>query len=203
MSETISVKKLTYTKKGYEVVFSNDETILVSEDVVVAHRLVLGKELNAIDLDEIAKSAAFFSFYHKCLSLLAKTRKCQNDIRLYLIKKDCPKVIINQIIDKLIESKLINDYSYAKDYTENLINNGYGRKMIEYRLKQMNIEPSIISDCINHIEEEKYQEMILKLARKQLKNYQKYDIKVRKQKIQKFLINRGYEYDTIYALDIE
>ncbi len=186
--------------KNYEIVLSNDEVLLVKEDIVVNYRLVKDKEIELDLLNEINTEIMYFIAYEKAIKYISNGAKSSYQVKKYLEQKEIDKSIINRIIKNFEENKYIDDESYTKDYVNHLVNEGYGNKLINYKIKQYGIKEEYINNALLEIEKEEYENNAIIIATKQLRNYMKYDNQTRELKLKKYLQSRGYDYDVIYMV---
>lgn len=202
----INKEKITVTSskviknKTYEIIFSNDLTMTLNEDVVVKYRLVKGKELELEEIDKIKEDCDFFEAYQLGIKYITNRAKSSYQVKTYLLKKEFESYIIDRVIAYFIENKFIDDEAYSLDYAKYLMNQGYGKKIISYKLKTMGIPNDLINNSLELFDLDEYEEMACMIALKQNRNYMKLDEKARDLKLRNYLLSRGYEYDVIYSV---
>lgn len=107
--------------------------------------------------------------------------EAKEEILLYLMKENY-----------LNEERFTRSYIRGKFYIKN-----WGKTKIKINLKQKGITEKLISTCFDEIDENDYLNIITKIygnyegKLKGLQNYQK------KTKTIKYLLNKGFEYETI------
>jgi len=108
---------------------------------------------------------------------------------------------IDVIVLHLMQHNFLNEERFAKSYVRGKFNiKKYGRIKITQGLKQKNISTNLIKIALKEIEEEAYLETLAQLAEKKmglLKEPNKYK---KKQKLIRFLMQKGYESHLIYDL---
>lgn len=102
----------------------------------------------------------------------------------------------DEIIVYLIQENYLNEERFVRSYVRGKFYiKHWGRNKIRLHLKHKGINDKLISKGMEEIEEEDYQNMVLKLCNNYyeklsgLKHYEK------KNKTIKYLINKGFEYE--------
>lgn len=189
----ITVKELITKKNKYEVVFSNNDSILANEELVLRYRLVKGKELEEAILDEIKSDAISMEFYDKALNYLSKGLKSTKRIKDYLKEKKASENDINKVITLLNERKLLNDEIYFKSLTSHYIRQGYGVLYIKQKAFEQGINREICNNVLNEYNDEDYLEYAKLLKNKKV-NSLKHEPDLKDIiKVKKYLYNRGYD----------
>ncbi|HNV95859.1 MAG TPA: regulatory protein RecX [Bacteroidales bacterium] len=121
---------------------------------------------------------------------------CIYDINEKLKKSPLNEEDRKNIIDDLIKQNYINEQRYVQAFIhDKLYLSKWGLTKIKFALKQKNINAELYKEIINEIEEEKYVQSFISLAKSKWKNLKESDPYVRKQKLIRYLMGRGIEYD--------
>lgn len=190
----LEVKNLkSLTSQNYEVII-NDTPYLLNVETVVKFRLVKGKEI--LSLEEILAYDTFIISYTKYKKHLYRYPKTEKAFRFYLKNKEpnLESIAIEAIITKLKLEKVLDDRKMAQGIYQRLVNKGYGEKYICAYLNDKGISYQDYQDLLTNEEDD---ETLLTIAKKQLRNYAKYDVKIRRQKLLVYLLNKGYSYSKI------
>ena len=197
------VKSLKKIPRKSEYLVTIDSTdYKFKENIVVKYRLVKNKEIDNETLKMAISENDFESIYLKTERYVINYSKSEKEVIRYLKKKEIDNLTINKIIAKLRQLNLIDDtnlvealiYSYIKKYN--------GIKLIEEKLKQKGIDYDLIDSSLNNIDYDSYYLYLNKLYEKIKNRYDKYDSYIRKNKIKKYLLSRGYTYSDIEKLGI-
>lgn len=184
----IIVSKLTPLKNGmFEVSFDNDKKLILNEDEVVSYRLVKGKGITYADYDAIVEKMSFYEAYDKALKYSLSYFKSSHEIYQYLENKGYNSNVAADVVQTLIDNKVINDNEYQKIYIEKLIRDGNGRLMISYKLKEKKLNGDYT------INEELYFNTLNTLITKKLKTLKD----KKKERLYRYLISKGYTTDDI------
>ena len=136
----------------------------------------------------------FASVYNKALDIISRREHSEKEIKNKLLKKFDTSEIIDEVILKLIENNLINNFRYAQMYVHVRKRKGFGPMKIQFELMTRGINDSISSIAIS--EEGSWKEAAQIAFNKKFKNGVSNDFNERyKQK--SFLRNRGFSFEEI------
>ena len=126
------------------------------------------------------------------------------DINSKLRAKGCSDQEISEIVGKLIEDNYINEERYAVAFVRDKSTlAGWGRKKIEYALKNKGIGQTVIKNALDSISSESNIALLEKLLLKKMKELKpklesKEDgTKRLREKLLRFAISRGFSYEDI------
>ncbi len=137
---------------------------------------------------------------NRALRFLSFRPRSEKEIRDYFKKKRVDPLVSQKIIDKLKENKFLNDMEFARWWVEQrTLIKPRAWRIIKIELKQKGISSEIIEELnINSESEEKNDlTMAIKLAQKRLPRYKNLSRQEIYQKMGRFLISKGFDYDTI------
>lgn len=158
--------------------------------------LKIGAEVSNERLSEAVNDSEKSVCFDKAMSYLSRGIKTCRQMRDYLMGKGYSRETIDYVIGKLIDYKYINDEYYAKTYVEaNLASKGERR--IKQELHQKGI-PSAIAEKYCVVESDVAANNAERLAEKYMRNKPR-DLKTLS-KLQRYLLSRGYDYDTVNAV---
>ena len=81
----------------------------------------------------------------KALRSLSSKQQTTKELTDRLTKRGCPEEFIDEIIDELTEMRALDDYKYAYQYTNEKIDKGYSRWLIEAKLREKGV-PTYLSN---------------------------------------------------------
>jgi regulatory protein len=127
--------------------------------------------------------------------------RSQDEIYRRLKKKNTPLAIINKVIKYLKECNYLDDQEFTKNYLETALVKGWGPVRVNFNLKKLGISGKLRKKAVEEIEG-KSNELIRLLAEEKLNrlknNNPNQDKKKIKEKLVRFLANRGFYYRDIY-----
>ncbi len=198
------VNDLKKDSKGlYKVTLSNKESYKFSEDVVVNYRLVKGKEISLDILNKAINDENIAKWYNKAVDYSIKYNKGSSEIRTYLKDKNVSSNDIENIINKLIEKKIVNDNKILDSIVSALVKAANGRLLIRVKLLQKGYSKEMVENALDNIDNDTYLNELNKVYNKIKNKYNKNDDMVRIHKIKSYLYQRGYTYSEIDLLNIK
>lgn len=139
----------------------------------------------------IEKAERYCAMQERCISDVIK--KCYD---WKLNKEEHSKVI-----DHLLQHHFIDEERFAFAFVRSKFNfKGKGKNKILFELKNKKIDSNIIEEAMKQIEEDDYEEKLIKLAVAKLKTLNKDDRYKQRTKLTQYLMQRGYEYEKIKSV---
>ena len=198
VGDKMRIDKIKKTGSQYTINLDNGEIIKTFEEVILENGLLYNKHIDSELLNKIHLDTAYYDSYHKVLSLISKRLRSEKEVDNYLKKIKIPTEQKTKIITNLKNSNLINDYNFAKAYTNDKMNLTLdGPYKIAKHLQNHHISEDIINEMINSYKPELIENHITKIILKKTKTNKNYTGYILKQKIISYLIDQGYKTEDI------
>jgi regulatory protein len=193
----IEVVNIKYSDSFIRVDLDNGEILSLPHEIFSLYSISKGKIIDNILHQQLKEESARFNCKQKALNYLATRSRSNQEMKNYLIKKNFPTNIIDEILIKLKESGYINDFDYAVRFIANKKRSKtVGRNLLKKDLFGKGINREIIDRAIKDTESEKSDpEEIYELALKKLKSIE--GKKNQMQKIAYSLRQKGFDEDEI------
>ncbi|MGY0399524.1 MAG: regulatory protein RecX [Ostreibacterium sp.] len=144
-------------------------------------------------------TANFNTVYHSAIRLLSYREHSQFELRQKLVRQGFSDEIITAVLEQLIHENYQSDERFVEIYCRSRVNQRYGIKKIFYELQQKGI-----SNALSKIELKQYGQkyvdnalyLIERKAPQSDVNLIFSDKKIKNKTI-RFLLGRGYDYNTI------
>src|SRR5699024_8848112 len=94
----------------------------ISEDVYVKFQIFKGKELSSQDIERIKQADNIQRAYLMAVNYLSYRMRTEMEIRTHLRKKELLDDIVEQVIERLYNEKLLDDTSFAITFVRDRIN---------------------------------------------------------------------------------
>lgn len=141
----------------------------------------------------------YSNYMAKASSLCARNEKCEQDLRKKLFQWDISEENAEKIIEELKKSDFINHQRYATSFTRDKLRfNHWGKKKIAYALRSKGIEDSYVQEALEQIPEEQYNNILQEELRKRDFSLKTRDPRERKNKLSRFLIQKGFESGKVF-----
>ena len=191
-------KIIKLKNKKYKIIFFDNE-IITYDDVIIKNNILYKKNISDELYKKIIEDTKYYDIYNKVLKYIARKKRCEFEIRNYIDKLINDQKIKEQIIEKLKEINLINDYDFANSYiNDRLYLSKDGLNKIKVDLLKLRIDNSIIDELIRNcdIPNEKLEKLIIK----KINSNKKYSNSFLQQKTINDFINLGYNKEDIVSI---
>lgn len=167
----MKIDKITKAGPRYKILLDDGKTIYTYDEVILKNGLLYHKFINEKLLEKIYNDTNYYKSYNKAQTMIINRLRSEKEIREYFKKTQIDEKDVESIIDNLKKIGLIDDYKYAKAYTNDKINLSLdGPYKIKRHLEQCNIDKSYIDEVIQKIDQKKIEGHIDKVIEKKIKN---------------------------------
>ena len=190
----ISVQKKN--KNRCNIYIDNVFAFGVSNELIYKENLKVGMMVDEEKLKKIAYEENLINCKETALKIIERSYKTKKEMIKRLLEKGYALEEVNETLKFLEEYNFINDESYTKAFINDRTKT-QGKQKIKYALKNKGVSDEIIEEELSKLDMEKEKENANILALK------KYSILIKresdkyklKEKIIRFLISRGYDYE--------
>ena len=146
-------------------------------------------------------SQEFKKAFQVLSSRCSKKETTANEALIHASKFKLKFVEKNQLINKLKKDKFIDHQRYASAFVNDRFKfYKWGKQKIKYHLLQKGIEQNLIDNALESIDKENYNMVITEEAMKRFKISGKKNDFVSKQKICKYLNQKGFEPELVFEI---
>ena len=190
----ISVQKKN--KNRCNIYIDNIFAFGVSNELIYKENLKVGMIIDEEKLKKIAYEENLINCKETALKIIERSYKTKKEMEKRLLEKGYNLEEINETLKFLERYNFINDESYTKAFIKNKTKT-QGKQKIKYALKNKGVSEEIIEEELSNLDMKKEKEKANILALKKYnilikRENDKYKIK---EKIIRFLISRGYNYE--------
>jgi regulatory protein len=133
--------------------------------------------------------------------MLEARARAADELRRLLVKKGEPQPDVDEAIERLKRTGLLDDSNFARQFTRSkALGAGLSRRRIQQELSRRGVPRDISEQAIEDVfEEERVDEdaSIERVARKKLRMLTKVDDETRRRRLYAFLARRGYDSEDI------
>ena len=128
--------------------------------------------------------------------------RCHREVQEKLYSFGLRKKDVEQALATLIEENYLNEERFAVQYAGGHFRlKSWGRVRIRYELKKKQVSEYCIKKALSVIDEEEYDRALIRLAEGKAETLAgETNPFVRKQKLQEYLLRKGYEPDRVAAV---
>lgn len=163
---------------------------------IVAAWLHVGQELSTEKIAELKIEDELEFAYQRAIRYIGYRMRSVSEVKQKLNQQDIDTVVIENVIERLQKSGLLNDLSFAQMWIENRSEfRPRSHRMLAVELKKKGIQSDIISQIIEETTSDEI--LAYTAAKKQARKYKHLEWQDFRRKLSSFLARRGFSYSTI------
>ena len=175
----------------YEFAFGLD-----LENFVKFH-LKVDQELDEKQINKIIKEAEFKKILDKLLNFATLRPRSEKEIKDYLKRKKSPESITEELFKRLNSLELIDDTEFARWWVEQRQSfSPKTKRVLSNELKIKGIDREIIKEILEETEIDEVK-LSKELIRNKMYKWERFDPKIKKQKISQYLVVKGFGWNVI------
>ena len=178
----------------YNVFVDGEFFSLIEGEIIVKNHIKIGAKYTKEELTSFKSNSDEIVCYEMALGYVSKSLKTNKQLKTYLKKYKFENEAIEKSIKKLESYGYINDESFA-NYVVGTMSQSKGKRYIANQLTMKGVSERNIKKALESIENE--EETCENVAKKWLKGKILPLDQKNKEKLYRFLIGRGFEYETI------
>lgn len=156
--------------------------------------LAEGDQLTQDKVQDLKRSDLLERAYQRALNYLSYRTRSAQEIRLNLSKKEFPEDIIQEVLEKLRQSSLVDDRAFARTWIENRSQfKPRGKRALTVELIRKGVSREIIDEELEALDEDL---LALNCARAKAAKFQHLDLDAFQKKMYSYLNRRGFSYQT-------
>ncbi len=204
MEETYVISAVELQKKNknrYNVFVDGEYAASLGAEALVTFGIREGAAVDADTLKEaVSRDNAQYAF-DSAAQLIAVKMRTGAELKKRLIERGIDETAVDIALDKLAAYGYVDDAAFAGEYVRSAMQTGrWGRKAVEYRLKEKGIEQSVIDDALCEYTDEDER----RIAKKQLEaaagRLKGVEARKARQKAYAALARHGFDYSVISEL---
>jgi len=163
---------------------------------IVAAWLEQGRSLSQQEIEELIRKDTSEVAFQKAIKLLDYRPRTGQEIRQKLHQKGFEPGQIEQVVERLISTHLIQDEKFAASWVES--RNQFrpsSQRVLRYELRSKGIDEEIIEEALQGSEEDL--ELAQRAAQKMVRRLANLDWQEFRKKLSAFLARRGFSYETV------
>jgi regulatory protein len=185
------IKRQVSRKNWFNIFVDGQYAFSLNQTSIVENQLKIGQNLDQKDLVKLKQISNNDKIYAQTLRLVAARPKSQWEVKTYLERHGLSPAAINEILNKLSNMQLVNDYNFAEVYLRSLkLHSPASRRKIIAKLKQKHIDPEVIYEVIkkSEVDDRTALSELVALKKSQYKD---------QRKLMAYLARQGFNYSDI------
>lgn len=191
----IKIEGLKKLKRvGFYSLETNQETITVTDDIIVRYSLLKDKELTVDEFELIKKENEKNNYYLKACHYIYYQMRSKEEVIEYLLKYQVNKNDISDIIKRLEDLQLIDDNLLCSLILEKTISSLKGPNVFITKVKQRKLNVNL-NDFVYQKDIE--EDVIDKVIEKNILKKSSFPVKKQKEQLYAKLLRDGFSHDLI------
>jgi regulatory protein len=167
------------------------------EDVVLALGLSVGQTFDRDRLIELLKAETARKARESALRLLSYRDRSRAEIRRRLIGSDFPEDIVEEVVDQLSRTGLLDDRKFSRDWVNSrTVSRPMGRTRLAWELRSKGVDAPVVEEALEGLDEDSEYELAYSVAARKAEKMDREDPSFRN-KLTSFLRRRGFGWDVI------
>lgn len=195
------ITKITRQKRNeerYNIYVNEEYAFSVDENILVQYGLTKGKTLDEWTIGDIGFDDEVSRAFNRALGYLTYQMRSEDEVRKKLLDAEFGEAVINEAIHKLVRLGFLNDAEFSRAFVDTKKNTmKKGPRAIQQELKRKGIDDDTREQALAHFDEAEQLRLATELADKKLRSEAKKTPMQQKQKIQEFLLRKGYSFAII------
>jgi len=198
----MKIEKYELTKKNiYNVYLSNGEVLELNGKVITNNELLIKKDIDNELYDKLKRDNTICMLMDTSVKYIDRRLRSINELSDYLKNKEEDTIIIEEVIDKLIDYKYLDDDRFTKAFIKDKLNfTNWGDYKIKNELKRLGVNEEIIYNNMTSIDDNIFYERINKIIDKDISINKKYSGIKLKNKIYNHLLTLGYSKEKVISI---
>ena len=157
----MKIEKYELTKKNiYNVYLSNGEVLELNGKVITNNELLIKKDIDNELYDKLKRDNTICMLMDTSVKYIDRRLRSINELSDYLKNKEEDTIIIEEVIDKLIDYKYLDDDRFTKAFIKDKLNfTNWGDYKIKNELKRLGVNEEIIYNNMTSIDDNIFYEM--------------------------------------------
>ena len=131
---------------------------------------------------------------HKAAAFCSTCEHCSSEVEEKLTKWGASQAVQKEIINYLIKENYLNHSRFCAFFVKDKFKfNKWGKIKIAYALKSKQVEPELIAEALNSIDDDEYLELLVSLLKTKLKGLKFNSEYEKRGKLIRFALSRGFE----------
>ena len=189
----ITALEIQVRRKDRRSVFIDGTFALaLKEDQALEFGLFVGREVSQAEIEQWRAADEFQQTLDHALNFLTFRPRSREEVRRNLYKRQTPQELIERVLAKLEEMRVLSDAQFAEFWVENREQfNPRGARALSAELRQRGVDRETIEATVAP---ERREERALAAAQKKLRGLANADYQTFRKQLGGFLLRRGFSY---------
>ncbi len=191
---TITALRLNTRKKQVNVFIDGLFSFTIADEVAIINHLTVGQTLSADQIEELTASNLFHNCMDAAVQYLSYRPRSESEVRQRLRHRGFEREVIEQVILKLKERKLIDDIAFSEFWINNRLSfSPRSARLINLELRRKGVSAETAGAMVQDLDDDQsvYEAGLKKAQRLSRLSYDDF-----KHRLYDYLRRRGFNYDS-------
>ena len=192
---TITALRSNDAKKQVNVYVDGLFSFSLADELTVTNRLEVGRHLSAAQIEELKEANLSKSCFDAALHYLSYRPRSENEVRQRLRRRGFDGKVVEEVIFKLKERRLIDDVAFSEYWRNNRLSfSPRSGRLIKLELRQKGVAAETANEVVKDLDDENhvYEAGLRKARRLSGSDYDDF-----RRRLYDYLRRRGFNYETV------
>ncbi len=192
---TITALRSIDRKKQVNVFVDGLFSFSIADELAVTNRLEVGRHLSVGQIEELKESNLLHSCFNAAFHYLSYRPRSENEVRQRLRRRGFDGKVIEEVIFKLKERRLIDDVAFSEYWQNNRLSfSPRSGRLIKLELRKKGVAAETANEVVNNADDKNSVYLAgLRKARRLAGS----DYDVFRRRLYDYLRRRGFNYETV------
>ena len=182
-------------KKQVNVFVDGLFSFAIVEELAVTNRLEVGQHLSADQIEELKEANLFQSCFDAALRYLSYRPRSETEVRQRLRRRDFDNKVVDEVIFKLRERRLIDDVAFSEYWRNNRLSfSPRSGRLIKLELRQKGVAAETANEVVKDLDDENY---VYEAGLRKARRLSSSDYDDFRRRLYGYLRRRGFNYETV------
>jgi len=196
------IKVQKHRKNRFSIYIDGKYRFSLDFNTIQQVELHVNDELDEKKIDELIRRDEYARCRDYALLLLSYRDRSESELNNRLLKKGFHRDVAGELVDNLKKEGIVDDFAFAGKWVEDTCaNRPMGRMRAVFELRKKMLSDGIIEAVVEEkFDGNKEQRLAHAAAEKKMKSLESYPPDTARERLYRFLKNRGFQFDIIDGL---
>ena len=192
---TITALRLNNRKKQVNVFVDGLFSFTIVGELAITNRLEVGQHLSVDQIEELKEASLFQSCFDAALRYLSYRPRSETEVRQRLRRRDFDNKVVDEVIFKLRERRLIDDVAFSEYWRNNRLSfSPRSGRLIKLELRQKGVAAETANEVVKDLDDENY---VYEAGLRKARRLSSSDYDDFRRRLYGYLRRRGFNYETV------
>jgi regulatory protein len=162
---------------------------------IVAAWLQVGQEIDDEKIAQLTTQDSYENAHQRALNFLSYRPRSAEEIRQNLREHQTTEQVIEHVLERLVQSNLVNDSAFAQAWVDNRSAlRPRSKRALAFELQRHGVDSQIIEQSLETVNDE---QLAYQAACSRARRLQSLEWKEFRQKLTQYLLQRGFGYEEV------